>query len=256
MTGNLPDDQNINVSNSFSHLSLYPDPEQTFAGPANISGAEHTTLLADPNTVPIQGDPYHSQDDMANLDPALYYYQAQAHGFTDPSQQHNDPSQNQGYYEGQGYGEGEEGSSQPDDEDDGDDDEDDDDDDDDEDLPPGKLACGWQDCPRTFDKEFDRTKHMRNHTRPLTCDICFKGKPQKKDLDRHMWSKHPDEARHRKTPKDEVVCSFPGCKHKGRSDNVTRHMRSRHGHPKRKNKKDGSSRDKSPKEKKRKSKLR
>jgi len=44
-----------------------------------------------------------------------------------------------------------------------------------------------------------------------------------KDLNRHMWTNHPETARAQKIPKDMKIC--PNCGQKSRSDNLKRHMK-------------------------------
>lgn len=67
---------------------------------------------------------------------------------------------------------------------------------------------------------------MNNHTKRRTCKICGTGKAETKDLNRHMWSKHPDEARRLGLPQELDEC---WCGYKGRTDNVKRH-RDQQGH--------------------------
>ena len=62
---------------------------------------------------------------------------------------------------------------------------------------------------------------MNNHTKRRKCDFCSAGGAEHKDLNRHMWSKHPDEARRLGVPKEEDQC--PRCPYSGRRDNVKRH---------------------------------
>lgn len=65
------------------------------------------------------------------------------------------------------------------------------------------------------------SKHFNNHTKRRRCDFCDGGGAETKDLNRHMWSRHPEEARELGIPKDEDKC--PSCDYKGRKDNVKRH---------------------------------
>jgi hypothetical protein len=65
------------------------------------------------------------------------------------------------------------------------------------------------------------SKHINNHTKRRRCGICDAGGAETKDLNRHMWTNHPDEARMLGVPKDEDRCSM--CGYTGRSDNVKRH---------------------------------
>lgn len=65
------------------------------------------------------------------------------------------------------------------------------------------------------------SKHMNNHNKRRRCNFCDGGGAETKDLNRHMWTRHPNEARAFNIPKDEVQC--PMCDYSGRSDNVKRH---------------------------------
>lgn len=65
------------------------------------------------------------------------------------------------------------------------------------------------------------SKHFHNHTKPQECQLCGVGGAEAKDLNRHMWAHHPDEARALKVPKDEGRCDV--CGYSGRKDNVKRH---------------------------------
>jgi hypothetical protein len=62
---------------------------------------------------------------------------------------------------------------------------------------------------------------MNNHTKPRECPICQKGGAEMKDLNRHMWTHHPDEAWELGVPKEEAQCEK--CEYSGRKDNVKRH---------------------------------
>ena len=62
---------------------------------------------------------------------------------------------------------------------------------------------------------------MNNHTKRRRCKLCSAGGAEYKDLNRHMWSKHPDEARRLGVPKEEDQCLR--CGYSGRRDNVKRH---------------------------------
>ncbi|KAL2139880.1 hypothetical protein VTI28DRAFT_4538 [Corynascus sepedonium] len=64
-------------------------------------------------------------------------------------------------------------------------------------------------------------KHWNNHTKRRKCDICGAGGAETKDLYRHMWAHHSDEARAQGLPKEEDICLR--CGYTGRRDNVKRH---------------------------------
>ncbi|KAK4101253.1 hypothetical protein N658DRAFT_486283 [Parathielavia hyrcaniae] len=87
--------------------------------------------------------------------------------------------------------------------------------------PERPYKCTFTGCTHSERRQCDLTKHMKNHTKPNKCDICVAGGAETKDLNRHMWTNHPAEAKRRGVPKDEVQC--PGCEYKGRKDNVKRH---------------------------------
>ncbi|KAK3689314.1 hypothetical protein B0T22DRAFT_536257 [Podospora appendiculata] len=93
------------------------------------------------------------------------------------------------------------------------------------------FRCGFDGCNKAYELQYKLTKHQNNHTRPRTCDYCppggYKGGAEMKDLNRHIWTFHPTQAKALGTPKDEDEC--PNCDYKGRSDNVKRH-RKKHNH--------------------------
>ncbi|KAK3299521.1 uncharacterized protein B0H64DRAFT_316477 [Chaetomium fimeti] len=82
------------------------------------------------------------------------------------------------------------------------------------------FVCGVEGCTKSYDRQCDLDKHVNNHTKRRRCDICGVGGAENKDLNRHMWTHHSDEARRRGLPKEEDWCS---CGYSGRKDNVKRH---------------------------------
>ncbi|KAK4132127.1 hypothetical protein BT67DRAFT_435784 [Trichocladium antarcticum] len=74
--------------------------------------------------------------------------------------------------------------------------------------------CNGDGCTKSFRRECDLDKRRR-------CDLCAAGGAETKDLNRHMWVKHPDAARARGVRREESAC--PRCAYTGRSDNVKRH---------------------------------
>ncbi|GAB1318156.1 hypothetical protein MFIFM68171_08366 [Madurella fahalii] len=86
------------------------------------------------------------------------------------------------------------------------------------DLP---FVCPYDGCNNSYPRQCDLDKHYNNHTKRRRCDLCDGGGAETKDLNRHMWSRHPEEARQRNIPRDEDKC--PTCDYKGRKDNVKRH---------------------------------
>ncbi|KAL2157307.1 hypothetical protein VTH06DRAFT_6245 [Thermothelomyces fergusii] len=85
--------------------------------------------------------------------------------------------------------------------------------------PP--YVCGIEGCTKSYSRHGDLEKHRRNHLRPRKCDICGHGAAENKDLNRHMWVHHPNEARERGVPREESSCL--SCHYSGRRDNVKRH---------------------------------
>ncbi|CAP62122.1 uncharacterized protein PODANS_5_50 [Podospora anserina S mat+] len=75
------------------------------------------------------------------------------------------------------------------------------------------------------------SKHMNNHTKRRQCPFrdCEGGGAETKDLNRHLWTHHPEYASAENIPKDEEWCGFQGCGYHGRRDNVKRH-RDNHNH--------------------------
>ncbi|KAH8760949.1 hypothetical protein F5882DRAFT_523089 [Hyaloscypha sp. PMI_1271] len=83
-------------------------------------------------------------------------------------------------------------------------------------------------CGREFSKQYELTKHERNHTKPLSCEICHERKAQRKDLDRHYRTEHPSYAQSHNIPEISKKCE--DCGLKARSDNLKRHQRNaKHG---------------------------
>ncbi|KAL2177370.1 uncharacterized protein P884DRAFT_200190 [Thermothelomyces heterothallicus CBS 202.75] len=64
-------------------------------------------------------------------------------------------------------------------------------------------------------------KHRKNHRRPLKCEICGHGVAENKDLNRHMWVHHSNEARDWGVPREDDSCLT--CGYSSRRDNVKRH---------------------------------
>ncbi|KAM7183142.1 hypothetical protein V8F33_013772 [Rhypophila sp. PSN 637] len=81
-------------------------------------------------------------------------------------------------------------------------------------------------CRKAYKRQCDLTKHQNNHLKKHHCGVpgcSWPGGAEQKDLDRHMWTNHPNTAREQKVKKDEKVC--PYCPYKGRGDNVARHLK-------------------------------
>ncbi|KAH8774157.1 hypothetical protein BGZ57DRAFT_982598 [Hyaloscypha finlandica] len=83
-------------------------------------------------------------------------------------------------------------------------------------------------CGRAFSKQFELTKHERNHTKPLSCEVCQKSKAQQKDLNRHYWSHHRSYAQSHNIQR--VLKECDDCGLEARSDNLKRHQQNaKHG---------------------------
>ncbi|KAK3400462.1 hypothetical protein B0T20DRAFT_432401 [Sordaria brevicollis] len=91
----------------------------------------------------------------------------------------------------------------------------------------GEFQCTYSKCKTrpVFKRKCDLT--CNNHKRPHQClfagECRYEGGAERKDLNRHFWSHHPVYAENNKIPKEETSCDYPGCKYKGRKDNVQRH---------------------------------
>lgn len=81
-------------------------------------------------------------------------------------------------------------------------------------------------CPLTFRRACDFTKHFRKHTKPVECPIanCQMKFSTTRDLERHQHSRHPSEYGRTKIP-----CDGPGCgKVFSRKDHMLRHKKKAH----------------------------
>lgn len=90
------------------------------------------------------------------------------------------------------------------------------------------LVCCHEDCSNkfvVFERECDFRKHMRYHTRPVSCPFsssgCEKRFPFNKGLNRHLWNHHPAYAEANAIPK--VMATCPSCGRSMRTDNLQRH---------------------------------
>jgi len=94
-------------------------------------------------------------------------------------------------------------------------------------VDPQGITCQNTD---TFRRPCDLKKHYKNHTKPKPCDYCKQSFAEPKELHRHMWAKHEDDARALGTPGgNRIPCGFPGCEYKSRrNDNVRRHRETVH----------------------------
>ncbi|OAA66013.1 Zinc finger, C2H2-type/integrase, DNA-binding protein [Niveomyces insectorum RCEF 264] len=95
--------------------------------------------------------------------------------------------------------------------------------------PASDLVC--PECHRACPTMQRLRKHMRTHTRPFSCAVCGRGHGAKRDLHRHLWTTHPEEAARAGIPSFVRPCPVAGCRFAGRHDNLMRHIRTRHpGH--------------------------
>ncbi|KAK0668906.1 hypothetical protein QBC41DRAFT_275778 [Cercophora samala] len=82
-------------------------------------------------------------------------------------------------------------------------------------------------CGKWFGRECDLKKHTKDHEEPCKCPVegCSTIMAESKDLDRHLWSRHPDYARGNNMPdnKNSMECGWPGCSYRGRLANLKRH---------------------------------
>jgi hypothetical protein len=61
------------------------------------------------------------------------------------------------------------------------------------------------------------------------CPCCPKQAISRRDMKRHVWYQHGDYALSVGIPPQDVVCPAPGCNKTGRSDNISRHYKTKHG---------------------------
>ncbi|KAK4232933.1 hypothetical protein C8A03DRAFT_19887 [Achaetomium macrosporum] len=89
------------------------------------------------------------------------------------------------------------------------------------------FVCDYDGCNKGFNRQCDLDKHQNNHTKRRKCEYCDAGGAETKDLNRHMWTHHPDLARQLGVPREWDRCSK--CGYAARKDNVKRH-KDRKGH--------------------------
>ncbi|KAF4479723.1 hypothetical protein CGGC5_v012691 [Colletotrichum fructicola Nara gc5] len=80
------------------------------------------------------------------------------------------------------------------------------------------YRCTTDNCTKTFRKEAQLKQHQRVHRKSLVCTICR--------AERHTEHKFAQTANVRSEIRE---CPHPGCDHRGRRDNVSRHHESKHG---------------------------
>ncbi|PVH84942.1 hypothetical protein DL98DRAFT_484051 [Cadophora sp. DSE1049] len=94
---------------------------------------------------------------------------------------------------------------------------------------PGKPHACYH-CNKAFSRASDMNKHIKYHTRPITCPVqgCDYTCGRQKDLSRHQHGVHKD-----MFGEEEFPCPFEECKKAGvkfsRRDNLGRHLKRRHG---------------------------
>ncbi|KAK4041592.1 hypothetical protein C8A01DRAFT_34317 [Parachaetomium inaequale] len=96
---------------------------------------------------------------------------------------------------------------------------------------PKEYRCTYPKCKskkKVFTLQCQLRKHQNNHTRPWKCRYCttFKGGAERKDLARHVRTRHPDlhEVRGDKANWKEVV-HCERCGKEMRADNLKRHLK-------------------------------
>ncbi|KAH7368891.1 hypothetical protein B0T11DRAFT_327029 [Plectosphaerella cucumerina] len=97
------------------------------------------------------------------------------------------------------------------------------------------YRCTTDACTKTFRKESQLKQHQRVHKKSLVCPICRAERQtehkfaQVRDLERHLQARHRDVAERANVRSETRECPHPGCEHRGRRDNVSRHYESKHG---------------------------
>ncbi|KAI8312407.1 hypothetical protein K4K61_010320 [Colletotrichum sp. SAR11_59] len=97
------------------------------------------------------------------------------------------------------------------------------------------YRCTTDSCTKTFRKEAQLKQHQRVHRKSLVCTICRAERhtehkfAQVRDLERHLQARHPEVAQTANVRSEIRECPHPGCDHRGRRDNVSRHHESKHG---------------------------
>ncbi|KAK2773032.1 hypothetical protein CKAH01_13696 [Colletotrichum kahawae] len=97
------------------------------------------------------------------------------------------------------------------------------------------YRCTTDNCTKTFRKEAQLKQHQRVHRKSLVCSICRAERhtehkfAQVRDLERHLQARHPEVAQTANVRSEIRECPHPGCDHRGRRDNVSRHHESKHG---------------------------
>lgn len=82
-------------------------------------------------------------------------------------------------------------------------------------MEPGTRPC-------------DLKRQKRKEDKPEKCHICGKGHQWNRDLQRHYWSNHPDEAFKMGLRRSEHKCRHCG-KYFARRDHLKRHLKRKHG---------------------------
>jgi len=92
----------------------------------------------------------------------------------------------------------------------------------------GRFQCA--DCPKSYDRKCDLTKHAKCHYKSFRCHLCNKTFSLQKDLRRHQGSVHKEIFKTKRFP-----CPYPECEFAAkpfpRNDNLTRHLKRIHGGP-------------------------
>ncbi|KAK4178811.1 hypothetical protein QBC36DRAFT_181783 [Triangularia setosa] len=60
------------------------------------------------------------------------------------------------------------------------------------------------------------------------CPVCNDNCGETRARNRHIWTDHREYAEQNNIPSEQEACPFPGCRYRGRKDNVPRHYKTQH----------------------------
>ncbi|KAK4656325.1 hypothetical protein QC762_310335 [Podospora pseudocomata] len=71
-------------------------------------------------------------------------------------------------------------------------------------------------------------KQSRSLNPKFQCPVCAINCGETRARNRHIWAEHSEYAKENDIPSEQEACPFPGCRYRGRKDNVPRHYKTQH----------------------------